>query len=1648
MPGIECPVTGCTYKTPEDSTVDLSVVLLQLHIKDHDNSGAKPEKVKRPSISLSGTTEEWNYFVSRWTEYKAATKVSGGEATLQLLECCDEQLRRDLIRSNGGALNSKSEKDVLEAIRTLAVREENIMVLRVELSNMKQDRDEPIRNFAARLRGHATQCKFLIKCTECQKEISYMDQLLKDSIIRGIYDQEIQLEILGNQDQEISLEKLIKFIEAKESGRRSAHRLHDSVPKSSAAVTTAATSSYRSAMKPCGYCGNKAYHGLKFKEREQKCPAAKHTCKKCNKNGHFEKMCRKSLERPNTVNECSDEANILCSISDSQNATILVDNDNAIDIIKDKHANIVDDANIIDYAIDYYANVNIDDDKIHEFVPTHHDHPNITNLHNMCSNPVDSKLTNTNSSSNTIDSCPITTKGNGTLEHHIYEADAWTQRPSDLQPTIQVKVQVCPSDYEALGLPHPTVRIKPTNYTAIADTGCQSSLAGIELLSELNLRETDLTPVTMRMNAVNNDGISILGALLLHITAKTPNGKEVGTHQMVYFTRDTHKLYLSKKACIDLGIISNQFPVANEAQSPVNKSNDNHAEIKPISIAPCGCPLRQPPPILPAEPPFPPTEENRAKIENHIREQFASSVFNVCTHQPLPMMNGPPMRLMIDPKANPTAFHTPLPVPLHWMEEVKADIDRDVRLGVLEQVPMGEPVTWCHRMVICPKKDGKPRRTVDFQPLNKFATRETHHTQSPFIQARSVPQHTKKTVLDAWNGYHSVSLHEDDRHFTTFITPWGRYRYRVAPQGYLSSGDAYTRRYDEITANIKNKTKCIDDALIWAGSIRESYSQTVHWLSICACNGIILNPKKFVFAADTVEFAGFEIAPTTVRPCPKLFEAIEKFPTPKNLTDLRSWHGLINQVSYTFASADIMQPFRTLLSSKTTFTWTEELNKLFETSKRVIIKGISHGVEIFDKTRTTCLATDWSKSGIGFWLLQKHCKCETSKPFCCKEGWKVALVGSRFTTPAESRYHPIEGEALAVVDALEKARHFVLGCKNLIIAVDHKPLEKIFGDRSLDNIPNPRLRNLKEKSLRFRFNLVHIPGISNKAADGTSRYPVGKATGLNLPDDAATLSHILLDSSRDEAPESHDDPAISSTVSALDALSTVTWDNVRTATISDDDMRELLSLIDGGLPITKKEMPPNLKTYFHLKDGLYTLDGVVMFNDRIVIPRSLRSKILDSLHSAHQGVSSMTARAESSVFWPGITSDIQKIRERCSHCNRNAPSQPSPPPTPPKTPIYPFQAICSDYFHYGGQHYCVIVDRYSNWPTVEKSKDGASGLVASLRRVFVTFGISEELTSDGGTEFTASQTKQFLKDWGVHHRISSVAYPHSNCRAEIAVKTVKRLLMDNTGPSGTLDTDSFQRAMLQYRNTPDKETGISPAQCIFGRPIRDFIPIHPGRYEPHPTWKETLLAREEALRNRHMRMAERLTEHTKILPPLKVGDKVRIQNQTGPHPTKWDKTGAVIEVRQFDQYLVKIDGSGRATLRNRKFLRKYVPAYTQEDICTYHVPTSTLRNESGTPNRLNQTLNEPDNLDWSHGHSPDEPPLEPITSTPPASPPQTELREQPNPQSSDEPTTIQRSDDLKIPRAVARLLPHNNPGMKEIALPSQEKRITRSTVKS
>ena len=559
------------------------------------------------------------------------------------------------------------------------------------------------------------------------------------------------------------------------------------------------------------------------------------------------------------------------------------------------------------------------------------------------------------------------------LDHHVYNQanDTWEKRPSAPQPMIQIRIQAHPSDAKELGI-DTTLQshTRESSIQALADTGCQSCLAGTFILRQLGIKQSDLTKTSMKMRAANHDPISILGAIVLRLS-----GENKTTKQIVYISEATDRFFLSMEACKELGIIPSSFPSMTSVAAVTNPENDDPS---------CHCPPRQNPPPIPTSPPFPATEQNREKIEKWLFNYYKSSTFNTCEHQKLPMMLGPPMKLLVSDEATPVAHHTPIPVPIYWQEQVKAGLEQDSQLGVLEPVPIGTPVSWCHRMVVCAKKSGKPRRTVDFQELNKHATRETHHTQSPFHQARMVPNNMKKSTFDAWNGYHSISLEPEDKHLTTFITPWGRFRYRVCPQGYIASGDAYTRRFDEIISNIDNKTKVIDDTILWAPSNEECFHRTTQFLDICGKNGIILNPQKFSFAKDTVQFAGFEIGPNSVRPCPQVMEAIKQFPTPKTITDVRSWFGLVNQVSYAFASAEKMQPFRKLLQPKMPFQWTGELDKLFEETKNIIIQEIEKGVEIFDKSKPKCLATDYSKGGIGFWLLQKHCQCNSAKPFCCK----------------------------------------------------------------------------------------------------------------------------------------------------------------------------------------------------------------------------------------------------------------------------------------------------------------------------------------------------------------------------------------------------------------------------------------------------------------------------------------------------------------------------------------------------------------------------------------------------------------------------------------------------------------------------------------
>ena len=331
------------------------------------------------------------------------------------------------------------------------------------------------------------------------------------------------------------------------------------------------------------------------------------------------------------------------------------------------------------------------------------------------------------------------------------------------------------------------------------------------------------------------------------------------------------------------------------------------------------------------------------------------------------------------------------------------------------------------------------------------------------------------------------------------------------------------------------------------------------------------------------------------------------------------------------------------------------MNRVFVRSKEEIIKAVEEGVRMFEIGKPTYLGTNWSRIGLGFVLLQKHCGCDSIKPGCCHEGWKIVFAGSRFTTSAESRYHPVEGEALSVSWGFHKTRYFTIGCDILTLGVDHKPLLKIFEFKELNNINNTRILNFKEKTLRWRFRVVHVPGKEHKIADATSRYPVVKPV-----DDVNWKTweprrkcrqweeYFFLEDIEESivAGCSAQIKAALTEVGGVkshSALEVIQWSRVDEESLKDSEVCELGKLIMTGIPEEKSEWPEELKPFF-MKDAEYSVIGnVVVVNGRVVIPHSLRGAALQAMHVGHCGVYGMGNRAREAICWPRMSEAIQRI---------------------------------------------------------------------------------------------------------------------------------------------------------------------------------------------------------------------------------------------------------------------------------------------------------------------------------------------------------------------------------------------------------------------
>ena len=203
--------------------------------------------------------------------------------------------------------------------------------------------------------------------------------------------------------------------------------------------------------------------------------------------------------------------------------------------------------------------------------------------------------------------------------------------------------------------------------------------------------------------------------------------------------------------------------------------------------------------------------------------------------------------------------------------------------------------------------------------------------------------------------------------------------------GYIGSSDSFCRNGDKIVENQPNCGKVVDDILVWNSDYEAHINDVFNILCRCSDLNSTMSREKFVVAAPETEYCGNIVSENGIRADPQKVKAIQEFPSPKNITDLRSFFGLVNQLQdFSFEVSDAAENLRPLLSTKNTFVWTEVHQEAFNKVKKALTSPpvLAH----YDVNLPTALQTDASRlNGLGYALLQSH-----------GEHWRLVQCGSKF----------------------------------------------------------------------------------------------------------------------------------------------------------------------------------------------------------------------------------------------------------------------------------------------------------------------------------------------------------------------------------------------------------------------------------------------------------------------------------------------------------------------------------------------------------------------------------------------------------------------------------------------------------------------------
>jgi len=442
------------------------------------------------------------------------------------------------------------------------------------------------------------------------------------------------------------------------------------------------------------------------------------------------------------------------------------------------------------------------------------------------------------------------------------------------------------------------------------------------------------------------------------------------------------------------------------------------------------------------------------------------------------------------------------PLQPHLKENLKEQIKTWEEKGIVERAP--ESCPFSSPLVPVLKKNGQVRWAVDYRALNDITVKDYRPIPNVMDKLANIKANTNKPLryfgsLDLQDAFHNVPLSEDSKDKTAVITPFGLYRFLRMPFGLQGAPQAFNELVYLLEEKIekadlegaKQVLIYFDDCLICASSWREFLKLLELFLKQLRKMNLKINLEKCSLGLPSIKWLGHELSDKGTFPSSDLTSAIEKWPTPKNSDEVRSFFGTASYYRrFIRGFSDKTEQMRKLLKKDEPFGWKACHQKEFDALKKELCqKPVLAHPDFSKSAKPFVVYVDSSKTGVGAVLSQEQHGYE-----------RVIAYASKSLTSGEQHYGAYKKELLGAVYALTHFRYYLLGRK-FVVRTDHKALEWLLKTRSKENLS--LIYRWQDVVTSYDFDIEYVPATRMKHVDGLSRKPYeGMDRGVipDLPD--------------------------------------------------------------------------------------------------------------------------------------------------------------------------------------------------------------------------------------------------------------------------------------------------------------------------------------------------------------------------------------------------------------------------------------------------------------------------------------------------------------------------------------------------------------------